>query len=1400
MNAGPGRYLAVSARNRGKATVPVLLAVSALLAAEPGQAAGRRLQFEHLSVENGLSNAWVRAIVKDARGFLWVGTGSGLNRYDGAGFTHYKHDPADPATLAGPSATALLVDSGGRLWVAAGGLNLYDRNTDRFERHALSRRPGFTGAMTIRTLREDRSGRIWIASEEGLFEYDPKTRTSAVHVNDPKRPESLSHDTLVGLLCDSKGRVWVGTRVGLDLYDEATGTFDHVFAWPAFKDAFRGEDRGSWAFSVQSMEEAQDGALWIGTMGAGVFRLVPETRSVTQYRHDPGDPHSLAGNRIPCLLPDKSGAIYISVENVGLDVLDTRTGRFEHHRPDPEEADSLGSASIWSLYLDDQGITWVGTYNAGVAFASPAGRRFGLMRARRGGLSDNHVMAVLEDHRGDLWIATDGGGLNRLDRRTGRFTYYRKNAADPAHRLASDAVLSLFEDRRHDIWLGTWAGGLHRVDGRTGVVERVPRPPGVPDTLADWKFVQDAAGRLFTGVQDNGVQVLDPVTRTFMPLASLHPGAADAGLVYTIAMDRRGNLWLGGSRGAEFVDRGTGRVTRYPLDPDAKDSLAPSLVVAIHIDSRDNVWVGTMDAGLGCLEKATGRIRRYGPAQGLPAEGVGHILEDADRGLWLATNRGLVKFEDGVSLPDSPRFLSFDTHDGLQGLEFRHGAGFQSRSGEMFFGGQRGLNFFRPADVFENPNVPPVVLTALRLFNRPVDVSTPGSPLRASITETSELTLSYQQSMVTFEFAALNFVLPQKNRYRYKLEGFDQEWNDVGSQRTATYTNLPQGRYRFRVQGSNNDGVWNAAGVSLPVRVRPPFWWTWWFWTLGAALAATAVVLEVRRRVAAGEERRRELESDVADRTQELMREIEDHKRTERLLKEENEQRRVAERETQQYLAQLAEANNELVEKQEALVREDAERRRAEQEANRERDLLHALMNNIPDLIYFKDLESRFVRINASHASALGLLSPEDAVGRVDADFYPAEFARATREDERRLYQSGKSVIGKVEQEASTGRWFLATKVPLRDADGAITGLVGISKDITERKEVEVRLARDLAAFEEVVRAVTAGDLTRRAAEGEGTVGQIARGVNGMLDAFGEIIAEAESAAFSISSASSEIAAAASEIAKGAQHGRDHVQGTSAAVEQIAASMVQVARNAESSADKARKVLEHVLAGDASVEANYEGMVRIDAAVLDTSDRMRKLEKRSREVFEIIEVIEEIASQSTLLSLNAAIEAAHAGEAGRGFGVVADEIRHLAEGSTRAAKNVTDIVDSMLLEVKEALGALQKVMREVKAGHTLSEEAQRSLREASGLVEASVGLVTEIRDASLEQVGATKTVASSMEKILDTSVDSANGAGETSRAVRDLVRLAERLSAVISHFRIKGERREGAPPAGRRAS
>ncbi|MBN1961922.1 MAG: PAS domain-containing protein [Deltaproteobacteria bacterium] len=459
-------------------------------------------------------------------------------------------------------------------------------------------------------------------------------------------------------------------------------------------------------------------------------------------------------------------------------------------------------------------------------------------------------------------------------------------------------------------------------------------------------------------------------------------------------------------------------------------------------------------------------------------------------------------------------------------------------------------------------------------------------------------------------------------------------------------------------------------------------------------------------------------------------------------------------------------------------------RKLAEMKAQREHYYLHVLMNNMPNFIYFKDKDCRFTNINKAHAHALGLNNPLDAIGKSDADFFSAEFAKQTKAAEKALMNSNQPLISQLEYDSRNNRWYLATKVPLKDNSGEPVGLVGVSTDITSRRVAEDQREKDLKAFLEVVNLAAKGDLTQRFEANDDTLKDIAQSVNHMLEGFAQLLRRARELAGTVTDTSSEILVAAQQIAEGAQHASEQVLNTSAASEELAMSMNEVSGNAEQSAKAANQVLSHLSQSKESVNAVAKGMSNINMTTIEMAKKMRLLEKRSKNIFDIIELIEDITDQSTLLSLNAAIAAARAGDAGRGFSVVAEEIRHLADRSSESAKQVALIVKGIVTDTKELLEIIERGEIEAQTGKNLSELAEQNLQAIQELVDRSVMLSEKIAVASREQALTTKTVSSSMVEMSNVTREASEGTNLTSNAVSSLVNLSKELERAIIHFKV----------------
>jgi methyl-accepting chemotaxis protein/ligand-binding sensor domain-containing protein len=824
-----------------------------------------RLAFNKLTVEDGLSQNFIRAILRDHRGFMWFGTENGLNRYDGYSFRVFHHDPKDSTSLAADRIACLYEDDRKRFWIGTigGGLNLYDRERERFIRFVHDARNfGSLDTEEFRAVLQDRQGVLWVGTSMGLDRLDEAAgRLVRFTLPGDQSPRGMMVYAMDEGLDQS---LWIGTIRGVFRIHPDRKRVD----W------FRSDGRnpnGLGMDEVRTLVVDGDGLVWMGTYGAGLNAFDPASGRWARYRYDPGNPEGIGHDILQCLALDGQGSLYIGMENGGLNVMDLKNRRFSRYLPDLADPASLSSNSVWSLFQDGRGVLWIGTFNGGVNLLSPYIERFKSIKAQPGGLNNPYILALCEDRRGDLWIGTDGGGLNRLDRRTGRYTYYRHRPGDPGT-VGSDAVLSIFEDRRGEIWVGTWTGGVSRFDRNTG------RFVTYRKKFQDWNLfgkqnnamiTEDGDGNVLV-VTEQSLDVHDPVADRFVPFEIRH---GIKGLVTNFILcyheDRRGFVWMGGWRGLKRVDLKKKTFMDYRTDPANPQNLGNLNVLCLLEDSRGGIWVGTA-GGLHRYLPDTDGFRCYTTEHGLPSNSIQSLVEDDRGNLWMGTAKGLVRWTGGIADPNKPRFRVFNVSDGLPGDEFKYGAYLKSRTGELFFGGQRGFVSFFPDRITDNPFQPPVVLTGFSIFNRPQAPGEKDSPLDSALSETKALTLAHDQDVLTFEFSALNYILPQKNQYAQKLEGFEKEWNQVGTRRTATYTNLNPGRYVLRVKASNNDGLWNHAGASLRIRVLPPFWETTWFRALAVLLLALSATALYRGRVRSLHAQREKLEREVADRTAEL--------------------------------------------------------------------------------------------------------------------------------------------------------------------------------------------------------------------------------------------------------------------------------------------------------------------------------------------------------------------------------------------------------------------------------------------------------------------------------------------------------------------------------------------------
>jgi PAS domain S-box-containing protein len=820
------------------------------------------------------------------------------------------------------------------------------------------------------------------------------------------------------------------------------------------------------------------GRLWIGTWGGGLDQFDHKNNSFIHYQTNPNDASSLSNNSVLSIYEDRSGILWVGNDYGGVNSFDSGKIKFVHYKKVPNNSNSLSANTIYS------------------------------------------ITETIDKGKKILWIGTQASGLNKFEREKNQFTRYQSDPHNPLS-LSDNIIRVIVEDRTGTIWLGT-NRGLNQFDREKNTFSRYNFDPNTPNRNDIFSIYEDRSGYLWVGTHGGGLNKFDPRTKKFISYMAdpKNPNSLRDNYIWSILEDRAGILWIGTESGGLMqFDRENNRFIQYKADPENPNGLTGNKILCMHEDRSGVLWLGTTN-GLNKFDRTQKRFSHYLESDGLSSNAIQSILEDDHGNLWLGTQKGLSKFD-----PHSNIFRNFKVSDGLQSNEFSVNACFRSQNGEMFFGGINGINTFFPDSIKDNLYVPSIVVTDFQIFNKTVPVGKEINGqviLEKSIIETKEIHLSYKENVFSFEFASLNLTSPEENQYAYMMEGFDKGWNYTdASRRFAIYTNMGGGAYVFRVKGSNSDGVWNNTGVSIRVIITPPFWMTLWFRILLVGAAAGIVFWIYKWRVQARDLTAQKKMEVALTKERNLFRTLIDHipdviyvkdtacrktisnKEDVRLMGGHSESEVLGKTDFDFYHADAAAKffatdqsviqtgrpvlnNEECIKDQDGnnrwlltsklplrdehgtiiglvgVGRDITQQKKAQEVLQLERNLLRTLIDNLPDYIYVKDAQGRFVVANMAVAHQLGVALPGDLIGKSDFDFFPRELAERYLADEQAILL--QSVQGIYSHEGPTidaskeekNRWVSTTKVTLHDAQGNIVGFVGLGRDITEKKKSDV--------------------------------------------------------------------------------------------------------------------------------------------------------------------------------------------------------------------------------------------------------------------------------------------------------------------------------------------------------
>jgi PAS domain S-box-containing protein len=949
--------------------------------------------------ENGLSNSSVSCVIKDKYGFLWFGTWNGLNRFDGYEMTVFQSEVKDSSSISNSNINSFYEDNEGSLWIGTdNGLNCYDQITGKFKRYYFQdKNTADQRNDQINSITQDVQGILWVGcQEDGLISLDKSTGAFKQYTND----FSDRSNNVVAVLADNLNDqyLWLGTADGLFCFNKVTRSFGRIS---------KGIEEAS--VSVQVMQQDELGNLYLGTWGNGLIKLERQANRLSYCSAFGDDNASIRNSIIRTMSFDGTGSLIFNVRDRGLMKYNLTSGKLSVWDAGNVNND-LNNKVVMSMYADPSGIIWIGTIYDGVIKIVSLINSFKHYSTSLDNPAERNgggVAAIHEDSKGYLWLGTRFGGLFRINRKTQEYTVY-KQLPGSVSGLSCNNILSLLEVIQGDkqvIWIGTDGGGLNRLEPATGkfiVYKSQDQLPTGPSSNSVSSIIQYDQDHLLIGTRDRnlgeGLDVFNLRTGKFINLRYNPADSTSLGSnnVLKLFKDKMGTVWVGTRNGGlnKFVIENINaekpeeigyfiRYTNNPLDP---GSLNNNTVYAIHDDSKNNLWVGTNGGGLSKFDSkqgsfTTGNLHKY-----LKDNIIYGIIGDENDNLWISTSRGII-----VLNLISNEVHSFDKYDGLQEKAFIFGSYFKSTSGEMFFGGIEGCNSFYPDSVKLNLKVPKIVITSLSFSGKKgtTDVT---QLTGKSVIASKSIRSPYYQNNFSITFSALDYQMPAKNRYKYKLDGYDQDWIETdASRRYVNYTNLPPGKFIFKVIGSNSDDIWNHEGTSITIYITPPFWRTTTFLVLiivlfiGIISYIFYVVLQKYRR----EKMQVELEARLS---------LQD-----------------------------------------------------------ERKQLRTLIDSMPDHIFIKDRESRFTVANKRVAHVLGTTS-ENIIGKTDFEFYSSDLAQSFYDDEQTIMRTGKPMINYEEpghDEHGNRIVFSTTKMPFKNKDGEVIGIVGICRDITQLKRIE---------------------------------------------------------------------------------------------------------------------------------------------------------------------------------------------------------------------------------------------------------------------------------------------------------------------------------------------------------
>ncbi|PIB34317.1 hypothetical protein BFP72_02180 [Reichenbachiella sp. 5M10] len=785
--------------------------------------------YQFVSPDQELSQNTVTSIIQDHNGFLWLGTRSGLNKYDGFNMKTFMRDEKDSATISSNYVRSLYYTSDHRLLVGSlsGGYSVYDESTETFAQLEATHTPAEMESVSINAFYEDSHHNIWIATDRnGLYMWDSVLKIFVQYRHNELDPWGISSNTVTGVIGDGRGNLWVSTwGGGLNLFNTNTKRFIHYLH---DEEALNSPSSNV----IRCLVSGRGGDIWLGT-DRGVDRVSYDKSGKYRFEHLATTNSRGEEPFVLTMMEDSQNRLWIGSENDGICAVDLATKQYDWHAYDSKSEYSIKNNSIWSIFEDSKGVIWVGTFNKGLFKLDESNRKFPVYKHNpydERTLTHNAVSSFGEDQQGNVWIATDGGGVDYWDVSHGSFTHYTKEK----YPQMSDEVLSIMIDRYQNVWVGNWQGGALVKRKGEDIFEPFPLPHDFKlqhDRENVFSIIEDLNGRIWFAVFRGGLLRYDPSTQTYT--AYLHdqnnPESISSNATRQVYQDSKGRIWVSteGTGLNMLEDPESGVFRHYFHDKNDATTLSENTVQSVIEDSKGRIWVGT-SGGLNLYDESKETFTKYGYQDGF-ADEVIHSMQVDDHGLlWLSTNKGLIRFD-----PEEKKVRNFDLDDGLQALEFFKNSSYKLSSGALLFGGVDGFNVLMPDQISDEFDEPEMYIMDFNVSNESIKKSN-ADLLQGNLMDGGQIELSYDQNDFSIEFSQINFAQSSKNEFAYQLESYDQEWQLAGNRREAYYTNVPAGQYTFRVKGTDNGGEWSGQEATLSLVIHPAWYDTTWAYVLYA--------------------------------------------------------------------------------------------------------------------------------------------------------------------------------------------------------------------------------------------------------------------------------------------------------------------------------------------------------------------------------------------------------------------------------------------------------------------------------------------------------------------------------------------------------------------------------------